>query len=123
MFELTEKTDLMRKLMFEIAEYNYTFCFCTDGVRTRDTFSSDFPIAYQKIMNGCSEISKDDMQKATTKTNADDYFERVPFAKRRFYHNEIPSVCARNIGYKVDQCVYQDDTSCNHACWNNPVSY
>lgn len=55
-----EKIDKMRDLMYNIAEYNWTFCYSRSSSRTEDTFRIDFPKAYEKIMNG-ENVTRQDM--------------------------------------------------------------
>lgn len=57
-----DKISLMRTLMHEIADYNWTFCYSRSDRMIEDTFKDDFPIAYEKIMRGEIKITKDDMR-------------------------------------------------------------
>ena len=55
------KINLMKDLMYSMAGYNNGYCYCRSASRTEDTFKTDFPIAYEKIMNGETNISRQDM--------------------------------------------------------------
>jgi hypothetical protein len=56
-----DKLQLMKDCMYDIANYNHTFSHGRSWSRTVDTFKSDFPRAYVKIMRGETQITKDDM--------------------------------------------------------------
>lgn len=58
---MNTRTNLMRDLMYKFTNYNWTFCYSRSGSRTRDTFKDDFPIAYEKVMSGETNIVKSDM--------------------------------------------------------------
>lgn len=58
-----EKIMFMRDLMYKVAHYNWTFCYARSNSRTEDTFQMDFPIAFEKIINGETNICKKDMIK------------------------------------------------------------
>lgn len=64
------KVDLMRTLMYD-AGYNWSFCYDRSNSKTVDTFKSDFPKAYKKIMAGDTNISKADMMGSPTSQTKD----------------------------------------------------
>ena len=41
----------MRKLMYEYANYNWTFCYRRSDSKIEDTFKHSFPNAYEKLVN------------------------------------------------------------------------
>ena len=59
---MKNKIKLMRNLMSEKANYNWGFCYTRNDKKTEATFKKDFPIAYQKITNGETEITAKDME-------------------------------------------------------------
>ncbi len=61
MGNISEKVRLMRDLMYNFANYNWTFCYSRGMFDTKDTFEFDFPIAYEKIMSGETNITRADM--------------------------------------------------------------
>lgn len=59
---MEEKIKLMRNLMNEKANYNWGFCYARSDKKTEDTFKRDFPVAYEKIINGEKKIIEKDME-------------------------------------------------------------
>ena len=56
-----KQISLMEDLMYKETNYNWTFCYSRSSSRTEDTFRDSFPVAYEKIMNGETNISRKDM--------------------------------------------------------------
>lgn len=59
---MNEKIKLMRKLMLEVANYSWGFSYKRNDTKTEMTFKKEFPKAYEKIMNGETLITKEDME-------------------------------------------------------------
>ena len=56
------KIQLMQNLMVDLGHYNWTYVH-KDISRVEDTFRHDFPKAYEKIINGETNITRQDMLK------------------------------------------------------------
>lgn len=58
---MNDKFKLMRDSMSDKANYNWGFCYSRNDKKTEETFKNKFPVAYEKIINGETEITEKDM--------------------------------------------------------------